>query len=280
MWRWRRRWCGRDLTGFQLATHNLCESLIQVFSSRRAGVDGLGGRVSARFKQGASISHQLQAMAMDSNVNLNDVGFLTRNDFIDVRYTLGYWASAPVERYLYPLVGRKKPYARLVIEKPGVNFNMFHRQKASTGDTIGQGVTLSGHLTGPKGEFFHATLGYFPKRTDDLLLLNINDSQVPNRLWAELSMQGVQIADTVANFNLLLGQAQEETGHWGRYLRTGIRYNPSDDLSVQAGIEATRRQKALLAARGSSSANSSFTTLHPSLSLHWRPAPNQTIAYD
>mgnify|MGYP001357837612 CR=1 FL=1 len=281
----------RDRKSYDSANHELAlytankteslTSLSQIFVSRRAGVAGLGGRVKASIKQGDSISHLLRFTAMDSGINLNDVGFLSRNNFSEVTYSLAYAPKKSIEGLIYPLFGARKPLARLAIENPGLSLTAYHRRNGPLTEKIGEGLKVGGFLTGVNGERLFTNFGLFSSRLDRLGVVGPKVGDVSNRFWYELGVSGFPLGSIGFDLDLLVGRAQEYGSSWSTYSRAGLRYTPSGKLSLRAGLDLTRRNAAaLLRPLAENLITRSFTSIKPSLNASWRFTNNQVISYD
>ena len=279
----------RDRKSFNSETHEirldtqhmdgLLKSSTQLFASRRADSEGLGGRVFAQLGSEESFLHEFQLTAMDTSIDLNDTGYLQRNDFADVSYTLRSHSSRQLQQYLYaPFDTSRRPIGRLSMDKIGFELNAFQRHKVSTGQVLGRGITAGGFILGPQQDYYFANVGYFPSQTEDLDTRRGKKLRVPGRGWLELGAVNVPLANEDFRADLSIGQAQELTGAWSRYATLGLSIDTYPELSLRTGLNFSWRDDSMIYNGINLAQTADYAVLRPFLDAEWTIYPNQQVS--
>jgi hypothetical protein len=202
----------------------------QIMRSDVDGVTGNGvlGDVSYRPERG--VQHGLSATYMDDTLDINDLGFLSRNDQMNLDYR----------------------YFKNESDIPGLRSRGTNVFVTNRWNTNGQSV-LTGIFGGRDWTFLNSNnigfqMQYFPPRTDDRLGRGTGDFKIPERFGANVNYE-TDRAKSLAYF-VSLRLSQDELGPASITGSTGIVWRPNDRFSADLNLNYTDRE-ALLVHRGS-----------------------------
>lgn len=201
----------------------------QVVHSDVNGVRGNGAFADVSFQPRRGRQHRIAAGYHDDKLELNTLGFLTRNDLIHLDYN----------------------YTRNESDVEGLRsrsisifqFNQYNRN----GDAVRQGLFGTGNFTFMNEHSLMTSLRYFHRRVDDRLGRGTGDFYVPGR-WQFVSNWSSDPSRAV-RYNFGLDANTEDLGEHFLTTTAGINYRPVDNFSIAAEVSYADR-KGLLVHRG------------------------------
>ena len=185
---------------------------MQTLSSSVDDVDGYGGWIDLRYTPRRGLTHQFSLDYFDENLDINDLGFLERNNLVGGRYGLSM-----------------------------VRANAFGLKTLASGVSIGHwlnqdyrnvrtGIFLFNTLTFKNSNEFRSTVSFFPKRWEDLESRGNGAYRVPDRWFADLAL-GTDTSRKLS-FSLQAGLRQEDFGTDTWSLGAGFTFKPIDRFSL------------------------------------------------
>ncbi len=204
----------------------------QVMHSDVAGVTGTGGFADVSFRPERGLQHTLRATYIDDTLDINDLGFLTRNDQMNLDYS----------------------FFKTESDVPGLRERttsvFLNNQRNTDGQPVRLGLFLNRSYTSLASNKFGLSIRYFPERTDDRLGRGTGDFRINDRWGANISYDTDRAKSISYNLNLRLDQ--DELGPARTQGSAGIVWRPDDRFSADLSLDYTDRE-ALLVHQGSGS---------------------------
>lgn len=201
----------------------------QFLHSDNLGVTGSGFTGDFTFRPQRGTQHTLRATYIDDTFDMNQMGFLTRNDQANLDYTFFLNES----------------------DVPGVRLrttNVFVTNQWNTdGQPVRMGIFLGRGYQFNNFDNVDVRLQYFPRRIDDRLGRGTGDWVVPDRFGIDLGYRS-NVSEPFA-WNLSLNVGQDDLGPMSTEGRGGITLRPTDRFSVDLQLRYEDRE-ALLVHRG------------------------------
>lgn len=201
----------------------------QLLHSAVDGVNGAGAFADMGFRPQRGVQHQVSATYMDDKLNINDLGFLTRNDQVNLEYN--YFRN---ESDVEGLRGRST--ALFVTNRWNTDLKpVILRFSASRGYTLLDNTNIN----------FNAQ--YYPPRIDDRLGRGSGDFKIAERWGADTSFNTDRARPV--SWDLRFSGGQEDLGVRTLATSAGVAWRPNDRFNVNLSAEYTDRE-ALLVYRG------------------------------
>jgi len=220
---------------------------------------GYGGMADFRFRPERGKQHTLRATYFDELLDINELGFLSRNDQMNLDYNYNKFESD-----VAGLRSRNTTY-------------MFVNQWNVDGKPVRVGLFFNQDYNFLNNDTFSFSAGLFPKRIDDRLGRGTGDFEVPQRERLNLSYTTDPAKPLAVNVGVdwgtdALGPAQVTS-------RAGVVWRPNDRFSSELNLQYTD-QEALLIHRG----NGAYTSFEahqwaPNLELNYFIGPRQQIRF-
>jgi len=200
---------------------------LQLLNSDVNGIKGYGGLLDFAYTQRRGVRHQLQLDAFDSQLNINDLGFLRRNNTYGGAYRLDITNT----KNLRWLRSRR------------TNVSMSYWENAA-GEVTRVGFFLRNNYTFKNNFELRTEFDYFPKRWDDLESEGNGSYRLTERWVADIAFG----TDTTKVFAVSgrAGARNEELGDWTYTGALGFTYKPNDRISVDLDLNYRYRQGWLL----------------------------------
>ena len=198
----------------------------QYFHSDVDGVTGQGTMFDLHYRPRRGIQHSFTGTFFDDKLNINDVGYVQRNDhqMLDYRFSI---TQSGLERF--------RSLTRTI--------NVINQW-----NTDGRPVRLG--LFGGQNMSFHnntslnLNLRYFPARVDDRLSRGNGTYKIPHR-W---SYDATWTSDRSrpVSYQLRIGNAQEDLQRSNISYSAGVQWQPNDRLSTELELEYADRESWLV----------------------------------
>ena len=204
---------------------------------------GAGGIGNIKYVPKRGVQHLLQVEHHDDEIELNDLGFLRRNDFTSAFYE--FWR-------------RRQDYKKI----RSTNWWLFVR-----GDVNGDGKLVNGFTTYHHGVTFNNntgiafTLHYNPKHRDDRNSRGNGTFSQPERHGLNLNWNSSASGRLSANGGV--GYWKESFGGEQQFANAFFNYNPVDRISMTLGLGYVERDSWLIWQE-----NANFSTFR---SRQWSP---------
>lgn len=206
---------GVDLHYFSADTRWIFDG--QIMHSDNGEVTGQGGLFDLAYRPGQGTQHSFTGTFMDSDFDINDVGFLQRND----HYVLDYRYSRTVSGLEN---ARNRTRSMNVINQWNgdgrpVRLGLFFGQNLTFYDNTGLGINFR----------------YFPPRVDDRLSRGNGSYEIPARYSGNIRWNSDR--SRPLTLNLQLNSSQEDVGRSNVAYTVGLDWRPSDRISITGELQ-------------------------------------------
>jgi len=204
----------------------------QIMHSNVDGKTGNGFLGDVAFRPRRGLQHGLRATYIDDTLDINELGFLTRNDQMNLDYNMFNIES--------DVPGLRQRTTSLFISN----------QWNTDGEPVWLGLFLNRGYNTLNNNTYDVSLRYFPERIDDRLGRGTGDFKVEGRYGLNLGFR-TNPADKLA-FNFDLNLDQDELGPARTGASARFTWRPNDRFSSDLRLDYTDRE-ALLVHKGSGS---------------------------
>ena len=204
----------------------------QIMHSNVDGKTGNGFLSDVAFRPRRGLQHGLRATYIDDTLDINELGFLTRNDQMNLDYNMFNIES--------DVPGLRQRTTSLFISN----------QWNTDGEPVRLGLFLNRGYNTLNNNTYDVSLRYFPERIDDRLGRGTGDFKVEGRYGLNLGFR-TNPADKLA-FNFDLNLDQDELGPARTGASARFTWRPNDRFSSDLRLDYTDRE-ALLVHKGSGS---------------------------
>ncbi len=200
---------------------------LQLLASDVDSVKGYGGLLDAQYTQRQGMVHTLRLDAQDDKLDINDLGFLRRNDNYGGYYGFNYTRSRGMKR-----------------------LRTFSLDMSASYWENGEGeVTRYGFFVRPTFTFknlfeLRPEINYFPKRWDDLESEGYGSYRVDDR-WVFDVAFGTD-ATKILSFSGRAGALQEQLSGWTYQGGLGFTFKPNQRFSLDLDLNYANRNGWLL----------------------------------
>ncbi|MGD8418385.1 MAG: DUF5916 domain-containing protein, partial [Pseudomonadales bacterium] len=211
---------------------------LQLLASDVDSVNGYGGLLDIQYTQRQGMVHSLRLDALDDKLEINDLGFLRRNDNYGGAYEFSYTRSRGMKR----------------LRNYNFSFSTSYWENGA-GEATRFGTFLRNTFTFRNFFELRTELDYFPKRWDDLESEGNGSYRVDDR-WVFDVAFGTD-ATRVLSLSARAGARQEELSGWTYNGAVGFTYKPNQRFSLDLDMNYSDRNGWLL-----HWANRDFNTYH------------------
>ena len=201
----------------------------QLMHSDVDGVTGAGLLADVGYRPERGVQHSLSATYIDDELDLNELGFLSRNDQVNLDYF----------------------YSRNESDIPGLrsrNTGVIITNRWNTaGQPVLTGAFFTRGYTSLDSNNLSFQLQYFPPRTDDRLGRGTGDFRIPERWGANVNVS-TDRAKSLA-FTARINLRQDDLGPAQTGASAGVVWRPDDRFSLNLNLNYTD-QEALLIHKG------------------------------
>ena len=201
----------------------------QFLHSNNHGLSGNGYTGDLTYRPRRGVQHTLRATYFDDRFDMNEMGFLTRNDQANLDYNFFLIESD------LPGVRQRRTSV--------ISVNQFN----TDGQPVRNGMFLRRGYQFNNFDNFEVSLQFFPERTDDRLGRGSGDWKVPDRFGFEATYES-NVAEPFA-WNLGMNLGHEDLGPPVVEGTGGITLRPNDRFSLDLQLRYEDRE-ALLVHRG------------------------------
>ncbi|MFK7864585.1 MAG: DUF5916 domain-containing protein [Pseudohongiellaceae bacterium] len=201
----------------------------QLFHSDVDGVTGMGGMADFRYRPGQGKQHTFRTTYFDDTLDINDLGFLTRNDQMNLDYNYNL-----VESDIEGLRNRNTTY-------------ILTNQWNTDGRPVRMGLFFNQDYNFLNNDTFRFSLRHFPKRADDRLGRGTGDFEIPARSGLNFSYETDPSKKLSVSGGIELGQ--DALGPARYNYDAGVQWRPNDRFSANLNTRYTDSE-AILVHRG------------------------------
>jgi hypothetical protein len=234
----------------------------QLIMSDRDGVTGYGAMFDALYSTSPNLRHKFELDVMDEDIDFNDLGFLSRNDYVLGRYVLLYNKQNLSENL--------SNYRTTLVVK--------HQHNLSEDQITDSAVLWRSSVELPKRNTLRLGIGYFPERYEDIDSRGNGAYRVDGSGWFESVLS--TDAGKKASFSFGLGAAQEHLGDWSYNAMVGVTYLPIDPISISVDLRYKDRSGWLVHQGGRNFGAFDADEWQPSLDINWFIAPGHQLRWN
>ena len=227
--------------------------------SDKNGEVGYGGMADFRFRPERGKQHTVRATYFDESLDINELGFLTRNDQMNLDYNYNVFES--------DVPGLRSRNTTYIITN----------QWNVEGRPVRIGLFFNQDYNFLNNDTFSYSFRVFPERIDDRLGRGTGDFQIPQREGLNLSYETDPAKPLAVNFGINWGT--DQLGPQQVTSQAGLAWRPNDRFSSVINLEYTD-QEALLIHQGDG-AYTSFEAHQwaPNLEVNYFIGPRQQIRF-
>jgi hypothetical protein len=220
---------------------------------------GAGGFFDLEYNPGAGVRHRFGMEYFDKHIDLNDLGFLRRNDYLRVEYD-----------------GRRSRANRGNLRNLEERLRMM-AQVNSADELTSSGVWLDWTLTTQNLARIRPSVSYYPARYDDRNSRGRGSYRIEGRWNAGIGLD-TDSARPVS-MNVDLDYNQMDLGGDSFRARARVRARPSDRFSLEVEVPYTTRNGWLLYQRDRDFATFSAEEWRPSLAMDYFLTARQQLRF-
>ncbi|MDK1024563.1 MAG: DUF5916 domain-containing protein [Gammaproteobacteria bacterium] len=199
---------------------------LQLMRSEVDNESGAGGFTDLEYNQSRGVKHKLSFDWLNDKLDINDLGFIRRNDAINFSYR-------------FRLTESDLPKLR----ERDSSFRLFQGYNTD-GEVIGSGLFFDRNWTFMNRSRLFADLNYFPKKWDDRNSDDNGTFRVEDRWQAKFFWK----SDTakVLAFGFGAGVRQEDLGGWSQGYSAFVDWRPSHRFFISLALDYQNRDGWLL----------------------------------
>ncbi len=224
---------------------------IQLVSSDVAGVRGYGGLLDLKYSQSPRIQHKMEFDYFDDDIDLDDLGFLRRNDYAGVQYAFLYNHAEGSTHF-------KDIRGAIVVRQ---QYNL------SKGQVVDSGVFWRNSMVLPGRNTLKTALAYLPERWEDINSDGNGAYLANGRWWGDIQI--TTDAGRMFSYSASIGALQEDLGDWTYAAAAGVTFRPSDWLALDLDLRYKRRNGWIVHDEGRNFGRYHGPDWQPSLDVDW-----------
>ncbi|MDO9477559.1 MAG: DUF5916 domain-containing protein [Pseudohongiella sp.] len=198
----------------------------QVLHSDVNDVSGQGGFFDLNYRPARGVQHSVTGTYLDETLDINDVGYVQRNDHQQLDYRLSVTESG-LEKYRSRTRG----------------FNIINQWNAD-GRPVRLGLFFNQGLTYHNNTSLNAGFRYFPARIDDRLSRGNGTYKIPHRLAYDLNWRSDR--SRPFSFGFGIGNAEEDLKANNINYSFGMDWQPNDRFSTNMTVSYRDRESWLV----------------------------------
>lgn len=231
----------------------------QLMYSDVDGVTGAGGFADALYQPARGIQHRIRSTYMDDTLDLNDLGFLSRNDHIQLDYD----------------------YSKTVSNLPGLRSLTTGYQIVNQWNTQGLPVRLgllaNRNYTFEDNSYLRVDVRYFNPRVDDRLGRGTGTFRVPER-WNVIMDWHSDQASLIA-YGLTVDGNQSDLGKKDLETTAALNLRPTDNFSLALSVKYGVKEGLLVHRGGGRYTSFEATQWSPELELDYFITAKQQLRF-
>ncbi|MEX0739082.1 MAG: DUF5916 domain-containing protein [Pseudohongiella sp.] len=198
----------------------------QLLHSDVDDVTGKGGFFDLNYRPSRGINHAFTGTFLDDTLNINDVGYVQRNDHYVLDYRLSVTESG-LARY------RSRERTMNVIN-----------QWNGEGRPVRLGLFFGQNVTYQDNTSLNLNFRYFPPRVDDRLSRGNGTYKIPHRLAYDFTWRSDR--SRPLSYSVGIGNSQEDLGVNNISYTVGVEWQPNDRFATELEVEYRERDSWLV----------------------------------
>ncbi|MDG2278162.1 MAG: DUF5916 domain-containing protein [Pseudomonadales bacterium] len=231
----------------------------QLINSDRDDAEGYGAIFDLMYAVNSTLRHKFEVEYMDERVNFNDLGFLRRNNYAQMRYIMLYNKQNLTERI--------KNYRSTVVLEQQYNID--------PGQVINSGVYWRNSMVLPGRNTLKATFAHLPERWEDFDSRGNGAYRVDARNFLDILL--ATNAAHMFSFSGSVGGQQEHLGDWTLNGSFGVTVRPSNQFSLKLDLQYKKRDGWLVYQGGRNFGSYEGTEWQPAIDFNWYISHNHQI---
>jgi hypothetical protein len=228
-------------------------------------VDDVGGNAAqaeVQYAPNSRIQHRVTLDWFDETVDINDIGFLQRNDYRSAQYALSY-ANSNVG-------GRVTDIRGTVIVKGNESVSEDHL----VGDS---GIFWRNSMVLPGRNTLRTGFGFLPAGWEDRDSRGNGAYETDDRVWSELLL--ATDASSRYSVSVNVGAQQENLGDWTYLVGAGLTWRPTDSFSADFDVKYRARNGWMVYQGGRNFGRYDGDDLQPGIKINWFLAANHQLNF-
>jgi hypothetical protein len=234
---------------------------VQLIHSEVAGTSGQGGIVDVTFAPSSAFQHKLELDYFDEQIDINDLGFLNRNNYSGAQYVFRY-ASITPDKFIVVFRG-----AVTVRQQ----YNISKGQVTDSGIYWRNTFEIAGRNT------IRAALAYLPERYEDIDSRGNGAYKTEDRIWWNLLWSSD--ASRMMSWSLSAGAIQEDLGDWTQQYSVGVTARPSSSFVLNVDVNYKRRDGWMVYQGANNFGAFNGIEWQPNLELNWFIVPRHQLRF-
>jgi hypothetical protein len=234
---------------------------LQLMRSDVADISGNGGVFDLTFAPSSSMQHKLELDYFDEQVDINDLGFLRRNDYRSAQYVFRYAKPRP-DHFVNVLRGA---------------VTVRQQYNVSEGQVTDSGIYWRNTIEVPGRSTIRSALAYLPKRYDDINSRGNGAYRTDAKLW--LKVLWSTDASQIFSWTFGVGGLQEDLGDWTQEYIVGVTARPSSQFVLKADVKYKRRDGWLVYKGANNFGAFNGIDWQPSVEVNWFMAPRHQLRF-
>ena len=233
----------------------------QLLASDVDDVQGKGGLIDLYYSASPRIQHKFEIDYFDETAQINDLGFLRRNDYTSAQYALLYNNTKGTEKI--------KDIRGTIVARQQYN--------VSKGQVTDSGLFWRNSMVLPGRNTVKTALGFLPERYEDWDSRGNGSYRTVDRLWWDVLL--ATDAAKMFSYSFNLDGLQENLGGWTYTVGAGVTVRPSDRISVDLDMTYRRRQGWVVYQGGRNFGTFDGPELAPKVQLNWFMSPGHQLRF-
>ena len=248
---------GVDMHYFSADSHWLVDA--QLVHSDVDGITGAGGFGDITYQPERGRQHSLSLSYLDDTLDINDLGFVSRNDYVQADYDFS------IDRSDVPGLRALSTSVQI--------FNQWNTDLQPTR----VGGFLNRKYTYLDNSSFNASVRYFNPRIDDRLGRGSGTFRIPERFGVNFSWS--DDPSKKLSFEAGINAGQEDLGSKILTVSTGFTYRPIDNFSMLFDVSYTDRESLLVYQGNGQYTSFEATQWAPKLSVDYFLSAKQQLRF-
>ena len=224
---------------------------LQLMRSDVDDITGEGALLDLSYRPDSNNRHTVRLDYFDESIDINDLGFLRRNDYAGAQYIYTY----------------VQPKSRGIIQSNQGAITLDQRYNISEGQIVESAIYWRNTTILPGRNTLRTALAYFPERFEDVDSRGNGAYEVEDRIWWDVLWS--TDAAAIASYSFGIGAWQEHLGDWTYQVKAGVSLKPTDNFSADIDLSYKRRDGWLVYQGADNFGAYHGTDWQPSVKLTW-----------
>ena len=235
---------------------------LQLMHSDVDDISGQGAIFDLSYSANSRFQHILKFDYFDEDVEINDLGFLRRNDYAGLQYAFRYAAKGSTDEF--------------VRANRGV-VTVQQQYNVSQGQVVDSGIYWRNTLEAPGRNTIRTALAWLPQHYEDTDSRGNGAYRAEDRIWWNLLWS--TDASKIFSWSFGVGGIQEDIGDWTGQYSIGITARPISSLVIKADIKYKRRDGWLVYQGGNNFGAYNGIDWQPAIEMNWFMMPRHQLRF-